>query len=545
MKFLYSIFLIIFSFEAHSSLASSLANPNAKKGGTYTYNIGSEPTTLNPLSAVGYYSGLVTSLAIESMANRNIETYEWEGRLAQSWEISKDRKTFIFNLREGITWQDGKPFTANDVKFTFDAITDPNNRYKTAARRPYYDGIDRAEVLSSHKIKFIAKSSYFRNFDSVAGMGIVAEHLHRDISKKNIRKLKKNLIGTGPYRFKRLRKGKYVEMVENKNWWGRKDPSFKGMRNFAKIRLRFIRDREMAIRRMERGELDFIDLSAEEYYRKTNGPKWGKEVHRVKFQGGADYSYNYIGMNLKNKIFKDKRVRRALYHLLDREKMIEKFRYNSSVPATGPWHVNNPYADSKVKPILYNPKRARAILKRAGWKDSDGDKILDKTIGGRKVKLSFSILETRAEFLRYLTIFKEDAKKEGIDINIKQTDWNTFIKLLEEKKFDAVRLGWSGGSVDIDPKQIWHSSSTRSGGSNFISYQNKKVDALIDKARNIHDSKKRMVILKKAYREIAAEIPYLFLFNDTVSFYAHRNRIKRVRDSYRYGVGHLTYWWIE
>ena len=108
-----------------------------------------------------------------------------------------------------------------------------------------------------------------------------------------------------------------------------------------------------------------------------------------------------------------------------------------------------------------------SLLRAEGWKDTDGDMILDKVINGKKEKLSFTILEPSKDFEKYLTIFKEDAKKAGVEIKIKVIEWNTFIKLLNERKFEAVRLGWSAGSIEIDPKQIWHSSSISGGGSNF------------------------------------------------------------------------------
>ena len=541
MKYLYAILFLSF----FSLVQAQEGSPKATVGGTFNYNLATAPKTLNPLSSTDYYAGVVNGFMVESLAVRNMETYEWEPWLATSWKVSSDGKIFTFELRKGVRWHDGKEFSAKDVKFTFDALTDPKNRYKTAHVRPYYEGIGEAKILDSHKIQFTARTKYFGNFNVVAGLSIVPEHLYKDTSKKNVRALKKRTWGTGPYKFKQLRRGKYLEVVSNSDWWGRKDPSYKGQFNFGKIRFRFIQEQEMALRRLERGELDFLGLRAEDYYKKTKGAKWGKSVFKVKFENKAGKGYGFIGFNLNHKILKNKNIRKALYHLLDREKMIDKFLYGNAVPATGPWYRQSVYADPNVKPTVYNPKLAKNLLKQEGWRDSDGDKILDKMVEGVKIPLRFTILEPREEFMKYLTLFKEEAKKAGVEILLKRIDWSSFLKLIDEKKFEAVRLGWSGGSIDMDPKQIWHSSSSTAGGSNFISYKNREVDRLIDEGRQIYDKSKRIKIFRKVYRLIAEDIPYLFFFNTKADFYAHTVRTKRVVDTYDYAIGYGSHWWLE
>ena len=141
-------------------------------------------------------------------------------------------------------------------------------------------------------------------------------------------------------------------------------------------------------------------------------------------------------------------------------------------------------------------------------------------------------------------MFKEDAKQAGVEINIKLIEWSAFIKLLEERKFEGVRLGWGGGSVNWNPKQIWHSNSIAGGGSNFISYSNKNVDKWIDDALEIFDMKKRKKVLSKVYEQIASDAPYTFLFSSGNVLYAHTKRMKKEKDTYQYSVG-TNFWWIE
>jgi peptide/nickel transport system substrate-binding protein/microcin C transport system substrate-binding protein len=114
---------------------------------------------------------------------------------------------------------------------------------------------------------------------------------------------------------------------------------------------------------------------------------------------------------------------------------------------------------------------------------------------------------------------------------------------LDERNFDSVALAWSG-AFEYDPKQIWHSSSDTPSGSNFIGYKNPEVDKLIDQARETIDKKSRIRQMRKIYELIAADVPYIFMFNSKYTFYGHTSRMKRVKDTYKYDVG-IGYWWIQ
>lgn len=538
-KFIAAIMLALFSLTA-----LAVGNPSASVGGTFKYNLGQGPTTLNPLSSTDAYASSVQSYIVEGLADRNAETYEWQPVLSSKWEISKDGTSYTFTIREGVKWHDGKPLTVEDVKFSFDAIVHPDNKYKTAHLKPYYENIKSADIIGKNKIKFVAKKKYFKNFDVVAGLSILPKHIYENPSKKQKKKLNKTLIGTGAYSLGKYKRGKNLTLVRNKEWWGANEPKRAGENNFGKILMRFVKDGTVAIQRLQKGDLDFNSLTVEEYKKKTNGPKWGKTVFKVKTQNKAPTGYGFIGWNLTNDLFKSKNVRTALYHLLDREKMIKKFRFGMSLPATGPIYRQSIYANSDIKPIMYDPKKALKLFRADGWSDSDKDGVLDKMVNGKKVKMSFTILEPNKEFVKYLTIYKEDARKAGVDINIQFVEWSTFIKKLDERSFQAVRLAWSGGSIDWDPKQVWHSSSAGASGSNFISYKNPKVDKLIDEARVTLDQNKRIKILKNVYKLIADDVPYAFFFNEKYKFYGHTKRMSREKDTYKFQVG-LNYWWIK
>ena len=335
-------------------------------------------------------------------------------------------------------------------------------------------------------------------------------------------------------------RGNRIVLVQNENWWGRKHPDFKKEYSFKKIVLRFVSDQNVSLEMFKKGALDYIGLRPEEYVKKAVGPEWGKSVHKHKVENFTPKGSSFIGWNMDHPILKSRNVRKALYHLINRPLMMEKFEYNYVYPAAGPIYHESPYHDKSIKPLEYDPKFALKMLRDEGWKDSDGDNILDKVIDGKKRKFSITILEPWEGFMKYLTVFKEDAKKAGVEINIKLIEWNSFVKLLDERKFEAVRLAW-GGVLTWDPMQIWHSKSIANGGSNFVGFSNKEVDRITDEAKYIHDKDERIKLLRKAERIIVNEYPYAWFFYRKFAFYGNADRIKKDVDTYNYDIG-SSYW---
>ena len=534
-----SIFFIFASVLVGSGMAFAAGSPKASQGGNFTINLRAEPATIHPITSTDLYAANVHDYTLASLLTKDPETYEWKPFLAEKWEVSKDGKVFTFWLRKNLTFHDGHPLTAEDVKFSFDAIFEP--KYNAAHKRPYYEGIAKVEVVDPHQVKFYTKELYFLNFDISAGMSIIPKHIYSDVDKS--KKMNKELIGSGPYRIEKYDKGQKIVLKKFEGWFGKDVPEMQGLYNFETITMRFVKDENVYLEMLNKGDLDYDDLSPEQYMKKTDGGNWGKSVLKVKAENATGKGYRYVGWNLESPLFKDKEVRIALAHLMNKKEMISKFRYDLSVPATGPTDVFSDYASPSVKGFDFDPKKAGEMLAKAGWKDSDKDGVLDKMINGKKVDFKFSLIHSNKEYEKYLTYYKEDLKKAGIEMEVKYLEWNSFLKILDEGKFDAVSLAWSTG-IEFDPKQQWHTSSAVPGGSNFIKYKVPEIDRFIDQARAELDRKKRIGLLRKVYERIANDAPYVFLFNEKFSLYAVASKIGRPMDSYKYSVG-SDYWWIK
>ncbi len=352
------------------------------------------------------------------------------------------------------------------------------------------------------------------------------------------------MFGSGPYKVQAYNRGKNIILERNDNWWGKDLPHNKGLAKFKTISFRFIKEQNLEIEMVKKGDLDYMtDVRIENFEKKAVGEPFGTTIKKVQAENKRPKNYGFIGWNFKNPIFKDKDTRVAISHLFNRKMLLEKFMYNKAVEGKGPVYFNSPFMPSDVKAIEFNPEKAKALLKKGGWTDNDKNGVLEKQIDGVAKEFKFTLLLSNRDVEKFFTMYKEDLKKAGIDMEIKLVEWNTFTKLLEEQKFDAVTLSWGGGSPEDDLKQIWHSDSARMGGSNFISYSNKEVDKLIDQAREEMNKGKRKAMWQKAVSLIAADAAYTYLFNPKYDLFLVNNRIGYDKPTYTYYYSH-AYWYL-
>ena len=530
---------------ASRSVAAPAINVKAPQGGTFNLNLRGEPTTLNPITGSDLYSQMVKEYVVDRLLMHDPETFALVPGLAEKYEVAKDGKSFTFKLRKNAKFHDGHPVTAEDIKFSFDAVFD--NRFGGAHMRPYFENFDKVEIIDPLTVKILIKRVYFGNLEEFASdFFVLPKHIYGDPDAG--KKLNKTLMGSGPYKFESYDQGQNIMLVRNHDWWGNDLPQYRGKYNFERIRARFIKQSDVAIEMIKKGELDFHKLLPEDYEKKTDGPEWGKTVFKEKVENLSPKQYLYIGWNMKRDLFKDRDVRMALYNLLNRAEMNKKFRYELSYLATGPWYVQSEYADPKVKPVPFDPPKAVELLKKAGWVHSASDGVLEKNINGQKVPFRFTLQYSDKDSEKYMVLYQNDLKKYGIDMQLQLLEWTALLKNMDDRNFDAIWAGWGAGDVEIDPKQVWHSSSDVKGGSNRVGYSNPEVDRLIDEARLETDKKKRIPLLRKVYRLIAEDVPYAFLFVDRYIMYAHTARVKMQRPTMHFGTPRdfglgYDYWW--
>lgn len=524
------------------AMAKTEPNRNAPKGGVMNYNFDNEPESLHPIMSTDVYEGYYSEFVHDFLCTNDSETYELVPRLAERWETSKDGLSFTFFLRKDAYFHNGENVTAEDVKFSLDAIREP--KYQAVHIMPYVEKITKAEVVDKYTIRFTASEKYFKNLEGICGIiKVIPKSVYGNIDKSV--KMQKEAIGAGPYKMEKYDKGQTITVKKFDKWYGDNTKEWKGFYNFNQVNFRITKDDNILIERLKKGDLDFAEFKTVDSYLKAKGEAFGKTVFAKKISSEKPKAYGYIAFNFKDPVVKDIAVRKAFAHLVNRAEMNKKFRNGMSDLANGPVSVHSAQA-ADMKPIEFSPKKAQELLKKAGWADTDKNGVLDKMIDGKKVELKLTMIYPNKDNEKYWTMIKEDAKKAGVELELKYLEWNSFLKTTESpEKFQMYTIAWGGGSVEMDPKQIWHSTSIGKGGSNRGSYANPEVDKLIDEGRAELDSAKRTKIFKKAYTLIAEDVPYVFMFNNKYEFYANSNKMKMTADNFRYDFGYTAWWSAE
>jgi peptide/nickel transport system substrate-binding protein len=482
--------------EKQSVTASEKTSGEPVEGDWLIYHLSAEPATLNPITATDAYEGVITGGNIyETLIERDNATLELKPLLAESWTISEDKLTYTFTIKKGIKWQDGVPFTSEDIVFSYKTIMDP--KVDAPQLRSYYQEIKDVEAVNEHTVKFTYARPYFLALEFCGGMPIVPKHIFEK-GDFNTHPAGRAPVGTGPFRFVKWTTGREVVLEKNKDYWGEKP-------HVNKIVFRIINDPSVALQVLKRQELDVASLTPIQWEMQTGSPDFEKNFDKFSYYTP---NYSYIGWNSARPFFSDKRVRRAMTHLLNRELILNKIMFDLGAVVTNPFYINSPEYDKSIKPIPYDPAQARALLDEAGWTDHDGDGIRDKD--GVKFAFEFLIPGGSETGEKIATILKEELEKTGIRMDIRKTEWAVFTTRLNERKFDAVTLAWSMG-VESDPYQIWSSTQAESG-SNFVGFKNAEADRLIEQARKEFDREKRIELYRKFSEIVNEEQPYTFLF---------------------------------
>ena len=518
------------------------ANANAPKGGVFNYNLDAEPESLHPIMKGDLYTRFYNRYVQDSLCENDFNTWQFVPRLAESWTVSPNGLEFTFKIRKDALFHNGQPVTADDVKFSLEAIREP--KHEALDMIPYFETFTKIEVIDKNTIKFIAKDKYFQNLNSLCGFAVIPKSVYGDINKSV--KMLKESVGAGPYKFKKYDKGQSIVIEKFDKWYGDKVPYWKGYFNFQTINFKITKDDNIVNERLKKGDLDYVEFRSTDGFLKVTGKPFKQNFKSEKFQTYAvkndmPKAYGYIGFNFLDPILKDKNVRLAFAHLVNREEINKKFFENLNNLATSPVPVNTAQSPDR-KPIEFNPAKAKELLTKSGWTDSDKNGVLDKVIDGKKVEMKLTFVYANKDSEKQWTIVKEDCKKAGVDLELKLLEWNSFIKTVDERKMQLWAMGWGGGDVEGDPKQIWHSSSAGKGGSNYGSYSNPAVDKLIEQGRGELDPKKRTEIFKKVYTLISDDVPYVFLFNRKFEYYAISNKVKSPGDTFKYDFGYRTWW---
>ena len=462
-----------------------------------------EPKTLNQISADRdiYSLWITTPYIFEPLLDYDYDEIKLVPWLAESYEVSSDGLEITFRLRDNIYFSDGVPVTADDVIFTYETVVNPGVDAANLAN--YYRDVDKAVKISDREVKFIMKRPYFKALEIMAltDIGIMPKHIYEFDAPEDFNRRISNPVGSGPYLFEKWDVGREVVLRRNENYWGRK-PKLK------RIVYKFILNTIACLQALRSGQIDIMIPEPEQFADLDGDAEFKRQFYYLCYYEPR-VPFSYIGWNQDTVFFSDQRVRLAMTHIVNREQIVTHLIKGSGRLTTGPFYIGGNQDDPDIEPWPCDPERAKQLLDEAGWVDSDGDGIRDKD--GTAFKFKFMYSSGNTFYQRLVKVLRDEAAKVGIELIPDPFEWSVLLPRLSDRKFEAMVMGWGGDVID-DPYQIWHSSQIGNRGSNYVGFNNRQADALIEEARRTLDENKRNELYHQLHRILHEEQPYTFLF---------------------------------
>lgn len=514
-KFLFFLLLIVISLSACDNKAEKkdVQSPAAKEpayGDILVRGDIGDASNLIPLLASDSASHNITGLVYNGLVKYDRDM-NIVGDLAESWEITNKGLGITFHLRKGVKWHDAEPFTSADVLYTYRITVDPQT---PTAYAEDFKAVKKVETPDDYTVRVTYDKPFAPALISW-GSAILPRHLlaGKDITKSP---LARHPIGTGPYKFKEWVAGQKIVLVSNPDY-------FEGRPYIDGQITRIIPDTATMFLELRAQNLGMMGLTPLQYTRQTENNLFKKNFHKYRY---LSFAYTYLGYNLRNPLFADKRVRQAISYAINKDEIISGVLLGLGKPATGPYKPGTWAYNDKIKIYNYDPQKARELLREAGWVKLNGDGVLEKD--GKPFVFEIVTNQGNETRQKCAEIIQRQLAEVGISVKIRILEWSAFVTdFINKRRFDAVIMGWTV-PLDPDAYDVWHSSKTKPEELNFISYNNPEVDKMLEKGRTTFDQKERKKCYDRFQELLADDQPYTFLYVPDALVITH-NRFRGIQ----------------
>ena len=519
---------------------------------TVTSHEYADPDHLHPVLSIASNAGHIQENIFFKLLDYDVNTLELVPMVATNRPVIKKLyKTGVngvgmsltYEIREEATWDDGQPVSGDDYVFTMKSIFNPHVESGHLRNRYYF--ITDIVVDSTNRKRFTIYTNdiNFQAEDITGSLMLLPEHIFdeglvmREYSFQTLQsddfsaelimdnnlylyassfKSEENLDkiqGCGPYRIANWDRGNEITLERKENWWGDKIQDNEIFAAYPQsLTYRIIPYFDAAVMALLDGDIDVMhNIKPSTFVELQNNNELAKGYN---FYTPDQLLYYYVGFNLDNPILEDKKVRQAINHLVNREKIIDTLFYGLASETNSPIHPQKTYYNEDIDVANYDIEAAAKLLQRAGWKDNDGDGFLEKKIDGRLVPLEIEYKYNQENELRKNIgeLLKVEAAKVGMDVVLVEREWEDLLKDTKNRDFDMFCLAWGHAEGADDMRANWHSASDTEYGSNRIAYHSTKTDKYIELIENTIDPEKRESYYEDVQNMIYNEYPYVFLF---------------------------------
>jgi peptide/nickel transport system substrate-binding protein len=460
--------------------------------GIVTVALDQNPDNLDPRIAQNAAAQHLDELIFNSLVKKNEKT-EIVPDLASGWEMP-DTRTYLFHLRNDVTFHDGRPLTSKDVQYTFRSMLD-GSVPTTKAGHPY-NLIASIDAPDPYTVVFKLKSVYASFLWNLAAgvIGIVPDGAGKDFGR--------HLVGSGPFKLVRYVQDQDVLLARNESYFSKKA-------GVSGLRFRIIPEEIVTALELRKGSLDIaLNVLAPDMVEVL------KHDPKLRVIQSAGTNYQYMAFNLSDRVFRDVRVRQAFAYGIDREQIIKYLWRNQARPAVTILPPANWAYNGEVRTYPYEPQRARDLLRDAGYEH---------------LTFTYRTNNDNDTARQTASILQQQLREIGVTMQIQGNEFATFFADVIKGNFQVYSLRWLGANNDPDIfNAVFHSKSVPPNGFNRGRYSNEKVDELIEFARGAVDMDQRRDAYREIQRILAEELPYISLFYmDNVCVYA--NRIEGIR----------------
>jgi peptide/nickel transport system substrate-binding protein len=490
-----SIVVVAMFVTRFSSLRPLYIKEIPTSGGVYSHGVVGYIEKINPLFAQNEAESVADKLIFSGLT-REISVSDYHPDLAESWEISADKLTYIFKLKQGIKWHDGVMFTADDVIFTVGLIQNPDARSPLSQ---IWRGVV-IEKINDYEIKFTLPNA-FPGFLGVASQPMLPKHLLSEIDPKSVKVAEFNVnpIGTGPYKFVRFDQiGTQSEIILEANL------DFSIHKPFIEqVRVIFFNTEEDLYKGLARRQIMGVSSIPLDKLAEI------KRQENLTLEESYLPQYEVLSFNLKNELLAVKEIRKALAMSINREEIISGVFEGNAREVSVPILPGRDGFDSKAKGLTYDVPGANKVLEEAGYlRGEDGVRRKE----GKILKFSLVHLDD-PENSKIAEIIKNQFARAGVAIELVPTNTAQIsANHIRPRGFDILLIGQNVGANE-DLYSFWHSSQATDPGLNFSGFSDKKVDKLLELVRKSSDKEYRAERLKQVQEVIIDEQPAIFLFS--------------------------------
>lgn len=494
-------------FRRGLAVRGAVSTQSIATGGTLNQPLAAEPPSLNNLLRTDRQARLICDLYLTPpLLVLDPDSLLPTPALAAALpSISEDRLVHTWTLRPDARWEDGTPVTTRDVKLTYDLARAPESGAERL--RTLLSTMKSLDVVDEQTFRVTYSEPYFRDvIEMGTNFALLPAHKLKDVAAKDLaaHPIGRQPLAYGPYRLQSWSAHQEIVLVRNDTYFGPKP-------YLDTIRYRIVKDRDANPRLLSQGVIDWGVLSPDDWERLFKDPEFEKRNQKFSYYLPETF---LIGWNCRRPLFKDPRVRLAMSHSIRREEVVNRVLGGHGHPAVSALGFNDPGYPHDLKPPAFDLDAARKLLAEAGWKDSNGDGILDR----EGLKFEFELQQSSPQnpvFSALLTSLKSDLEKLGIVCGIQNVDWPVFTANLKSRQFDAFFFLWISSPADDDLGRLFHSSFAE-GGQNYSGYSNPEVDKLLDQAHAEFDREKRVALFHRVQEILNEEQPMSFVHHPEV-----------------------------